>query len=401
MAEPAETLSRRILRFFARLRDDFDFSTGGREARDALRALRVLGVANPARVRAALRAIACKTPEQIAVFEAQYERLFLREEAGAAQFAYAPRHTRPSPDSAAGRDGRERRPGDSREPPATQHDPEPGSGALRETHASDSAAQEWVRLRARYSPAAAGSEPPAVAAGEIEAMLSAARRLVRSIRLGRARRWKPHPRGTRFDVRRTLRAGLQTGGDPVALHRLGPPRRAPGIVVLLDASRSMEEHAPALLQFAFALRRATRRARAYAFSTELADLSRMLDAVAPGQKLPELGAAWGGGTRVGASLETFVREHGARVLGAHTLVVIASDGLDAGDSARVKRAMREIRRRCAGIVWINPHARAPGFEPLAGGMRAALPYVDVLDELRDAGDVVRIAARLLRRAMVA
>jgi uncharacterized protein len=400
----AETaaLSRRVLRFFARLREDCGFSTGGREARDALRALRAIGVADPARVRAALRTVACKAPEQIVIFESRYELWFLGAEEGTAQSAYAPRHTRRSPNPATEADEREPKPGASGAQSAPDRDAgSKAPGALRDARDAGSPAQAWTKLRARYSPQAARSAPPAVSASEIEPMLSAARRLVRSIRLGRARRWKPHPRGTRFDVRRTLRAGLQTGGDPVELHRLGPPRRAPGVVVLIDGSRSMTEHAPVLLQFAFALRRASRRARAYAFSTELLDVSRMLDAVAPGESLPELGEAWGGGTRVGASLERFVREYGARVLGTNTLVVIASDGLDAGDTVRITRAMREIRRRCAGIVWVNPHARAPGFEPLAGGMRAALPYVDALDELRDAGDVVRIAARVMRRAIVA
>ena len=34
-------------------------------------------------------------------------------------------------------------------------------------------------------------------------------------------------------------------------------------------------------------------------------------------------------------------------------------------------------RRCAyAVVWVNPLKGHPDYEPLAGGMRAALPHVD-------------------------
>ena len=59
--------------------------------------------------------------------------------------------------------------------------------------------------------------------------------------------------------------------------------------------------------------------------------------------------------------------------------------------------MHEIQRRCAGVVWLNPHARAHGFAPSAAGMRSALPFIDVLDAVSDAADVERIAVRLGRR----
>lgn len=379
------------------LRETHGFSTGQREVHDALRALDLLGITNPARVRAALRAVACSSPEQVAVFEDAYRHVFLAPDEGVPQAAYAPRHSRPGaqPEPSSGLP--------AREPAGDPHDDEAegdaSDGPSRERRLADEttdAATAWMMLRARFSPIAAAADPPSVDPRGLEEMESATRKLVRSVHLGRSRRWAPQPRGPRFDLRRTLRASLQTGGDPLTLHRLGPPRRAPRIVLLVDGSRSMAEHATVLLQFAYALGRATRRARTYVFSTDLHDITRILASVRPGTELPSLGESWGGGTRIGASLASFVRDHGVRVLDEQTLVIVASDGLDASEGAQLERAMREIRRRSAAVVWLNPHARSQGFAPTAGGMRSAGPFIDVLDALRTARDVERMAERLWR-----
>ena len=92
--------------------------------------------------------------------------------------------------------------------------------------------------------------------------------------------------------------------------------------------------------------------------------------------------AWGGGTRIGDRLLAFERRAGEGVLMNQTFVIIFSDGLDAGDTARVREAMREIARRSAAVVWLNPHLRSPGFAPTASGMAAALPFITALDDAR-------------------
>jgi uncharacterized protein len=217
------------------------------------------------------------------------------------------------------------------------------------------------------------------------------------VRLGRSRRWAPSRSGPRFDLRRTLRAALRTGGDPVALHRLGPPRRNPRFVVLIDGSRSMAEHASPSLQFAHALCRRTRRAHAFVFSTEMHDVTGALrDPRQAGRALRDLGDAWGGGTRIGANLTAFVRASAAQQLQPDTVVLIASDGLDAGDTAALERAMRALRRKSAAVVWLHPHAAGPNFRPAAAGIRTALPYVTLLSAARDRTDFLHLARTLAR-----
>jgi hypothetical protein len=57
-------------------------------------------------------------------------------------------------------------------------------------------------------------------------------------------------------------------------------------------------------------------------------------------------------------------------------VVVVSDGWDRGDPVVVATETARLRRNCHRLVWLNPLAGTPGYQPLAGGMRAAYPYVD-------------------------
>ncbi len=156
-------------------------------------------------------------------------------------------------------------------------------------------------------------------------------------------------------------------------------------------------HAGPILQFAHALCRRTSRAHAFVFSTGMRSVTRALRAPEQaGRTLPDLGDAWGGGTRIGANLAEFVRASGTQLLQPDTVVLIASDGLDAGDIAALERAMRALRGRSGAVVWLNPHAAGPTFVPSAGGMRAALPYVTLLAAARDRTDFVRLARTMAR-----
>ena len=163
--------------------------------------------------------------------------------------------------------------------------------------------------------------------------------------------------------------------------------------MIVDGSRSMSVHAEPVLAFASALVKRTRRAEAFVFSTELC---RVTDALRDGT-VPPLAEAWGGGTRIGDSLATLLRAHGTRCLGTQTLVLIASDGLDVGDVPVLRDAMRELHRRSAGIVWLNPLLETPGYEPSAAGMRAALPYVSTFAWADDPAGVARLAETVTLR----
>ena len=392
-----------IAAFTAALRDEHRFGVGHAATRDALRAAEIIGITDAAHLRRAFRTVYCATPDEAARFDAAFDAFFLGPQ-GIAQPNLTSRHSRPKPDSAhdrnerkPARDGQER----ARARDRTSDDSDNTAARAVERRPVDDAndpATVWQTLRARYSAAAARAPAPPVPAAGLDAMLANASRLIAGVRIARSRRRTPRRTGDRIDLRRTLRASVETAGDPIDLRRTARARRSARFVVLIDGSRSTAEHAGPMLQFAYALVQRSRRANVFVFSTALRDITRTLrEQGRAGRSLGELGEAWGGGTRIGDNLLAFVREHGARLLSPETLVFIFSDGLDIGNLDRLDRAMRELRARSAGIVWLHPHANAHAFAPSARGMRAALPYIAALLPARDQTDFADLARTLGRR----
>ncbi len=195
----------------------------------------------------------------------------------------------------------------------------------------------------------------------------------------RSRRLRPHHRGHDLDMRRLVRASLGTGGEAVERTfraRVHVPRK---LVVLCDVSGSMEAYSRALVLFLHALARSGRGVEAFAFGTRLTRLTPELIIRDPEGALhaaSERVVDWSGGTRIGHSLKAFNDEWGRRALTRGAVVVIVSDGWEREDASEVGREMARLQRQAYAVVWVNPLKGHPDYEPLAGGMRAALPYVD-------------------------
>jgi uncharacterized protein with von Willebrand factor type A (vWA) domain len=242
---------------------------------------------------------------------------------------------------------------------------------------------------ASYSPEALLRDRPfdELAPGELAAMERLAARLALRLAARKSRRRVP-TRAARGDVdlRRSFRHALATAGEPLRLARRVRARDEPRLVLLYDTSGSMDPYARVHLAFAFALRRVIRRTEIFSFNTALARVTALVSPAAVARSLARLGAAvpdWSGGTRIGECLDEFVAVHADRLVGRDTTVVIVSDGLDRGDAARVADAMRALRSRAGTIVWLNPLAGDARYAPAAGGMAAALPYVDRLGPAHD------------------
>ncbi len=210
-------------------------------------------------------------------------------------------------------------------------------------------------------------------------------RLMSRLRLAtpvrRARRRQKGRHGERVDMRRTLRASLRTGGDPIRLARRRRrivPRR---LVVLCDISGSMEPYSRAYLQFLACAAGSGPEAEVFSFATRLTRLTRALASRNPERAIQRAAAAapdWSSGTRIGDALKEFNDRHGRRGVARGAVVVILSDGWERGDPALVGREMERLGRLAHRIVWVNPRAGASGFTVRAGGMVAALPYCDAL-----------------------
>ena len=170
--------------------------------------------------------------------------------------------------------------------------------------------------------------------------------------------------------------------------------------MLIDGSRSMGDHARTALTIAAALASATTRLEAFTFSTALRRMTSDVRRAAAGEqrRLDHLQQAWAGGTSIGACLRDFMQRFGGRTMGRDTVVLIASDGLDLGAPAMLSDVMRELHRRSAGVVWLNPLLDTAGYEPTASGMRAARPYVTTFTSIRDPAGLARLARTVKLRA---
>lgn len=212
--------------------------------------------------------------------------------------------------------------------------------------------------------------------------LALLRRLVEQLPLvppqRRGRRLRRHARGTRLDVRTTLRKAYRTGGDPVRQARRRHAERPRRVVLIADVSGSMEPYARVYLHL---MRGAVRAlgSEAFVFATRLTRLTRQLAAGGPDyaySKVAQTTPDWAGGTRIGSALTRFLDEHGRRGVARGAIVVIVSDGWEIGDPGEVGEAMRRLGRLAHHVIWVNPRSAASEFQPLAGGMAAALPHVD-------------------------
>jgi len=219
----------------------------------------------------------------------------------------------------------------------------------------------------------------AMTADELERLRPLIAEIATSRPSRRTRRLRPHPRGRALDLRRLARRSLATGGDPVERafrRRTERPRR---LVLLCDVSGSMEAYARVLVLYLHAAVGAGRGVEAFAFGTRLTRLTPDLVARDPVHALQAASARvvdWSGGTRIGASLKAFNDEWGRRALSRGAIVVICSDGWEREDADLVGREMARLARAAYAVVWVNPLKGSPQYQPLAGGMRAAMPYVD-------------------------
>jgi len=221
---------------------------------------------------------------------------------------------------------------------------------------------------------------------ELEQIERVAARIARKLAARPSRRWKAARRGSRVDLRRTMRSHP----DLTELRFRERRTRKTRIVAICDVSGSMDLYSRFLLQFLYALQGSFARVESFVFSTELRRITESLRERPYSSALRGLRDSvrdWSGGTRIGECLSTFESEWG-RLVDRRTVVIVLSDGWDTGDPKELSRALEALRMRSRRLIWLNPLLGSPGYEPLTQGMQAALPHLSVfasahnLDSLR-------------------
>jgi hypothetical protein len=234
------------------------------------------------------------------------------------------------------------------------------------------------------------------------AELAALRRIMARIRLTppqrRTRRSAPAGSGPAPDLRRTIRESMRMHGEPAELYWRRRRRKLRPLILILDVSGSMSDYSRNLLQFAYSARRASAKVEVFCFGTRLTRITRALEHRRPDDALARAASAvfdWEGGTRIGASLDAFVKGWGRRGVCRGGIVVICSDGLDRGDPDTLATAMERLSRLCHRVVWVNPHKGSDRhFRPSTLGMMVCEPHIDVTVSGHDLSSLEELGALL-------
>jgi uncharacterized protein len=349
----SEALTRHLVTFGRVLREA-GLEVGPGRMQDALRGLDRVDITRQDDVYWTLRTTLVARREDLDPFDRAFDAWFLRR-AGRAPA---------------------RRELDPRSMPKDAHrvrrDPRAGREAAPADGEPDSIGHSPHEVLRRKDFAAMSPEELAAARALIAAMVTD-----RPVR--RSHRLRADRRGRVLHMRALARDALATGGDPVRRRfrrRTQTPRK---LVVLCDVSGSMEPYTRALLLYLHAMVRSGRGVEVFAFGTRLTRLTAELRTRDPEQALARAAdrvVDWASGTRIGASLKRYNDVWGRRALTRGAVVLIASDGWERQDHELVGREMARLHRAAYAVVWVNPVKGSPEYQPLAAGMRAALPSID-------------------------
>ena len=220
---------------------------------------------------------------------------------------------------------------------------------------------------------------------ELEEISRLARRIVRRLARKRSRRWQPVRRGRRVNLRRSLRLSLKTGGELIELtYKKRRPKRTK-LFVICDVSGSMDLYSRLLLQFVYGLQNSFAKVESFVFATSLARITGELKNKTYQRALDRLSSnirGWSGGTRIGASLETFNAQW-LRRIDKRTVVIILSDGWDTGEPEKLAATLSQLRRRAGRLIWLNPLLGSASYQPITRGMQAAMPFINVFAPAHD------------------
>ena len=207
-----------------------------------------------------------------------------------------------------------------------------------------------------------------------------ARRLGAALRDRRSRRRIAARKGDRLHFRKTIRASLATGGEPIRLLRKHRPDRPHKIVALCDVSGSMTVYAQVFLAFLAGLMRSDPTADAYLFHTRLVRITEALrdkDTMRAIGRMSLMADGFGGGSEIGPSIGRFAKTYAKRFVDGRSVVMILSDGYDTAPPAVLDAALSDLKKRGCKIIWLNPLKGWRDYAPVADGMAAALPHLDL------------------------
>ncbi|MEO9682366.1 MAG: VWA domain-containing protein [Tateyamaria sp.] len=374
----------RVVGFIAHLRDN-GLRLGVAEADLAMAALAEVDAIRPDDSRRALRAVCTGCKEESERFDDLFNSYWM--DMGRVKQKVVPTQSSPSNDNmhssrdAKGEDATTT--GSSTAPDDTGGEADSdGTGKLIATEQRNLARKDLREL----------IRPEDIAEAE-----KVARRIGAALRDKRSRRRIAARKGDRLHFRKTIRQSLATGGEPLRLLRKNRPDRTHKIVALCDVSGSMSVYAQVFLAFLAGLMRADTAADAYLFHTRLVRITEALrdkDAMRAIGRMSLMADGFGGGSKIGPSLMLFADTYAKRFVDGRSVVLILSDGYDTENPALMGQALEKLKKRGCKVIWLNPLKGWKDYAPVAEGMAAALPYLDLFAAANTLGDLAALDIEL-------
>jgi len=354
-SDPARTIVE-----FCRFARERGLSAGVQETLGVLQAAAALGVGNEEELKFGLRSILCSSKDEWQLFEECFKTFRGRS----APEPSTNRPTRPRKELTSRVSGRN---------PTSLISPSSGDDVSSEEGGGQAVTGASARERLTKSDLSTLSH------SDMATLERIAFRLFKQMSRRLARRRRSGPRG-QVDLRKTIRRNISRGGEPMNLRYRERKPRPHRLVTLLDISGSMSPYSLFLVKFLYALQKHFRHVDTFLFSTGLVEITnlfraqRLQDAL---QALSQQPAGWSGGTSIGGSLREFNQFHRRKLRSSDTLFVILSDGWDTGDPGVLAAELVAVKRRVRRLIWLNPLLGSKDYQPIASGMRAALPHIDV------------------------
>lgn len=160
-------------------------------------------------------------------------------------------------------------------------------------------------------------------------------------------------RSDALDFKRTIRAGLSTGGAFSVLHYKKKHRKKKRVVMLCDVSGSMLQFSEFAIRFIKSMADISDRSEIFLFSEQIQKVNpfALEDMNAFGRYVRHSGV-WGKGTNVGRALE-FVAAYQPSVLGSSAVLLILSDAKTV-DLDRAEHALIRASKLAGSVIWMNP-----------------------------------------------
>ncbi len=211
------------------------------------------------------------------------------------------------------------------------------------------------------------------------------------------RRKRYYRRGV-LDLHASLRHNVATDGHLFQLYWRRKHRDRPRLFIICDVSGSVREYAEVMLLFVASMQELLPKARCYAFSNRLEDISPVLKArgdaeTAIAATLQRVGR---GSTDYAAALEAFAEQAGS-VLNRRSVIIVLGDARN-NHADPAASTFQQCAAKAGRTYWLNPEGR---FSWNSGDsvMSQYQPYCDAVYEVGTLAQLEHFCEDLLRNTL--